>query len=212
MAFFSDSFWAIRVISFLKTSGREEEARLGQLPWCVHGTPRAWHVKKKKKRRRRGEILRTGRAPLEKASASGFTSVLDIHAHFLRGSCHFFSPSSREGNLIFLRQPTCAPTSVQQQPAQTPTRMPVPFIVHSIYLSVVVGKVAKQVRQRWKGYALIDNEHRLVRNSSSKNLKRNLPCLIIQLMFFLRVRVIMYVWNKGSILGYLWIFSSLSVG
>lgn len=81
---------------------------------------------KKKKRRRRGEILRTGRAPLEKASASGFTSVLDIHAHFLRGSCHFFSPSSREGNLIFLRQPTCAPTSVQQQPAQTPTRMPVP--------------------------------------------------------------------------------------
>lgn len=36
---------------------------------------------------------------------------------------------------------------------------------------MVIGKVAKQVRQRWKGYAwLIDNG--LVRNSSSKKLEK----------------------------------------
>lgn len=159
------------------------------------------------KKRRRGEILRTGRTPLEKASASGFTSVLDIHAHFLRGSCHFFSPPlEREGNLIF--KTTNVRANVR--PAATTTcsnTHPYACAVYRwfVYLSVVIGKVAKQVRQRWKGYACwcwsimnIDSWEIRVRTTWKEIYL--VSAFIIRLVF-LWVTV-MYVWNnegKGNL-------------
>lgn len=125
---------------------------------------RCRHVKKG---RRRGEILRTGRAPLVRES-------LRFRVHLcIRYSCSFppsgaaaalsLPPSlvtnEREGNLIFSKTTNVRPSVANNLLKQHP-----PVYRWFVYLSVVIGKVAKQVGQRWRGllrYVVsVDNEHR----------------------------------------------------